>query len=121
MFIFTIDELTDLVEECKNSKSSDAAVKAFIEKNGLKSLHIQEGMTEPDQLTQGQTLVGLNFNPSGDPRVDQAKRHAAAMYDLVVKLDGNKESELKRSIRLHTAGEILNAQMCVVKLITFNK
>ena len=120
MFILTKDELVDFVTDIQGSNLKvPGAIDAWIEKNGLKSLSEQEGITEPDQLTQGQTLVGLSFNPSNIKAVDQAKRHSAALYDLIVKTDGHKESELKRAIRLHTAGEILNAQMCVVKVLTF--
>jgi len=72
-----------------------------------------------EQPTFGMQLVGINFNPSGDPKVHRAKELFAQVADLV-KTDFDKEpaSELKSQLYNHTIGEILNAQMNVVKLLT---
>ena len=73
----------------------------------------------------GEQLVGLNFNPSGDPRIQKAKQLCAELADLVQSDLSNKDfsnsvvSELYNKLYNHTIGEILNAQMNVVKLLTF--
>lgn len=70
--------------------------------------------------TFGQKLVGFNFNPSGDPRVQRVKEICAELADLVREdnhvLDLN--NTVKHHLIHHTYGEILNAQMNVVKVLT---
>lgn len=69
--------------------------------------------------TFGEQLVGISFNPSGDPKVQRAKELCAELVDLI-----NDEYEDKAVTRMHATlfnhaiGEILNAQMNVVKLLT---
>lgn len=76
---------------------------------------------ETKQLTFGEKLVGLTFNPSGDQKVQRAKELCAELADLVYDDLANKEviSHLKNQLYEHTIGEILNAQMNVVKVLTF--
>lgn len=74
---------------------------------------------EKQELTFGQQLVGLTFNPSGDDKVLKAKQLCAELADLIneeasTKLNGG----LPHILYEHTIGEILNAQMNVVKLLT---
>jgi hypothetical protein len=70
-------------------------------------------------LTFGEKLVGLSFNPSKDSDVDTAKRLCAQLADLVhSKFDRAEQTEVSRHLYSHTIGEILNAQMNVVKLLT---
>lgn len=74
----------------------------------------------PWQPTFGERLVGITFNPSGDPRVQRAKELCAELADLVSDEFNSKESSyLSKALYDHTLGEILNAQMNVVKLLTF--
>lgn len=80
------------------------------------------------ELTFGQKLVGLTFNPSGDEKVQRAKELCAELADLVAEHYeenfGNKETEfgfLISELYRHTIGEILNAQMNVVKVLTFKE
>jgi len=75
------------------------------------------------QLTFGEQLVGLNFNPSNDDAVSKAKRLCADLADLLHNetMRGNSESEitgLQHNLYNHAIGEILNAQMNVVKVLT---
>lgn len=72
------------------------------------------------QMTFGEKLVGLTFNPSGDDKVATAKRLCAELADLVyADYSAPKEiSPLYSDLYRHTIGEILNAQMNVVKLLT---
>ena len=71
------------------------------------------------QLTFGEKLVGLNFNPSNDDKVSKAKKLCADLADLLYEDQGNSEtSELKNILLPATYAEILNAQMNVVKVLT---
>ncbi len=83
----------------------------------------------------GEQLVGLTFNPSGNEKVQKAKELCAELANLINEdyenpyQDGDIEKgiapgyrdQLKESLFQHTIGEILNAQMNVVKLLTFRK
>jgi hypothetical protein len=71
------------------------------------------------ELTFGEKLVGLTFNPSNDDKVTKAKRLCADLADLLYEDARNSEtSELKNILEKQAYGEILNAQMNVVKVLT---
>ena len=72
------------------------------------------------QMTFGEKLVGMTFNPSGDDKVARAKRLCAELADMVeAEFDGESENtKMQCVLRDHTIGQILNAQMNVVKLLT---
>lgn len=72
------------------------------------------------QMTYGEKLVGLTFNPSNDDKVSKAKRLFAEIADLVndFKNEPRETTQLEATLFPHTIGEILNAQMNVVKLLT---
>lgn len=71
-------------------------------------------------LSFGQKLVGLKFNPSGDDKVGKAKQLCADLADMVRDWEQERQTstELEDILYHHTIGEILNAQMNVVKLLT---
>lgn len=70
-------------------------------------------------MTYGEKLVGLNFNPSNDDAVSKAKRLCADLADLLLEYHKSKEStSLENQLFDHAVGEILNAQMNVVKVLT---
>jgi len=70
-------------------------------------------------LTFGQKLVGINFNPSADDKAGKAKQLCADLMDLVnAEREGRETTQLESLLYQHTVGEILNAQMNVVKLLT---
>lgn len=70
-------------------------------------------------FTFGEKLVGLTFNPSGDPKVQRAKELCAELADLLEDHMSSKETwPLEQQLYNHTIGEILNAQMNVVKVLT---
>ena len=72
------------------------------------------------ELTIGQKLVGISFNPSGSSKIDRAKALCAELTDLLLfEVEGKSISMLHRTLLDHTLGEILNAQMNVVKVLTF--
>jgi len=74
---------------------------------------------EGKELTFGEKLVGLTFNPSGDEKVNKAKRLCAELADLL-----NEEMSQRENSRISTIlenkayGDILDAQMNVVKVLT---
>lgn len=72
-------------------------------------------------FTFGEQLVGLTFNPSGNPEVQRAKElcaELADMVDTIARKNNLRAYPLSDSLYTHTIGQILNAQMNVVKLIT---
>jgi hypothetical protein len=69
--------------------------------------------------TFGQKLVGLQFNPSGDAKVNRAKELCAELADLLNDHNNsNEQSQFSQRLFSHAVGEILNAQMNVVKVLT---
>jgi hypothetical protein len=76
------------------------------------------------QLTFGEKLVGLHFNPANDDKVSQAKRLFADAADLLEKeyrahnMAGDPFAD---RLFNNAVGELLNAQMNVVKVLTLNK
>lgn len=73
--------------------------------------------------TDGEILVGLDFNPSGRPDVDEVKQLCARLADIIFKGTG---LETKYPYHVSTfKGDaircILHAQMAAVKSLTFNK
>ena len=72
------------------------------------------------ELTFGQRFCGVNFNPSKDPKVDRIKEICAELADMIeddykLKTD---HSYVYNLVKGKALGEILNAQMNCVKLIT---
>lgn len=71
------------------------------------------------EMTFGEKLVGLTFNPSGDEKVQRAKELCAELADLLHDdFTSRGQSGLAATLYEHTLGEILNAQMNVVKVLT---
>lgn len=78
-----------------------------------------ENIPETPALSFGQELVGLKFNPSGDPKVQRAKELCAELADLLNDHNNSKEgTQFSQRLFSHAVGEILNAQMNVVKVLT---
>ncbi len=71
------------------------------------------------ELTYGEKAVGLTFNPSGDPTVNEVKAAYAGIIDTL--------AELKAAVGQSEAGRLLSiaiteaqtAQMWAVKGITY--
>jgi hypothetical protein len=77
------------------------------------------GFEEKRLPTFGEQLVGLSFNPSGDEDVHRVKELAAEMAEILKRRYSNDEKTPVKSLLFdHAVGEILNAQMTVVKVIT---
>lgn len=79
-----------------------------------------EDIDFPIVLTFGQELVGLNFNPSSDAKVNRIKELAAEMADIVYDDFGSLEERgrFHGPVFNHAINEILNAQMVAVKFLT---
>jgi hypothetical protein len=72
-------------------------------------------------MTFGEELVGMTFNPANDDKVARAKQLCAELADLLNDHNESKTTKTQNSQRLfsHAVGEILNAQMNVVKVLTY--
>jgi hypothetical protein len=71
-------------------------------------------------LSFGQKAVGLNFNPSGDDKVGQAKQKCAELIDLVQSIQQEtNEPYLTNTIKGEALRSIMDAQMWLVKYITW--
>ncbi len=70
-------------------------------------------------MTYGEKAVGLTFNPSGDPKVQQVKQLFAQIIDLCN--DARTEAGQGEKARLFAVAitEAQTAQMWAVKGITF--
>ncbi len=70
-------------------------------------------------MTFGEKFIGA-YNPSANPTIDRVTQICAELSDIVFDEFSNREvSNLDNIIKNHALGEILNAQMSVVKLLTF--
>lgn len=85
----------------------------------------QKKIMENREFTFGEKLVGLTFNPSGDEKVQKAKELCAALADLLNESYNNpmppKEEHrpLYELLFQKAIGDILDAQMNAVKVLTF--
>lgn len=75
-------------------------------------------MENTREMTYGEKLVGLTFNPSGNPDVDAIKAKYAEIIDLLnKKITPDSTSQQKRHIAIAIT-EAQAAQMWAVKAIT---
>ncbi len=75
------------------------------------------------ELTMGEVMVGLDFNPSNRPDVDEVKQICARLANIVEKGNGQetKWPYLVNTFKGDALRCILHAQMAAVKSLTFNK
>jgi hypothetical protein len=74
------------------------------------------------ELSFGELLVGLEFNPSGRPDVNEAKQICARLANMANDLQSEtKQPYLSNTFKGDAIRCILHAQMAVVKYLTFNK
>lgn len=86
-----------------------------------KSTSADESISEfkNQELSFGQKLVGLTFNPSGDPKVNRIKELAAEMADLITDVNNSQESSyFSNTFYGGAIRRILDAQMWAVKFLT---
>jgi hypothetical protein len=73
-----------------------------------------------EYLTFGQKLVGLEYNPSEDKKIKRVKELCAELADLLNdEAYPNIEKQFCRILFDKAIGDILDAQMNVVKVLTF--
>jgi hypothetical protein len=73
------------------------------------------------ELTFGQQLVGLSFNPSGDEKVQKVKELCAELADLLHEIESTQSKTYLNSTFYGGAiRRILDAQMWSVKYISNN-
>ena len=71
------------------------------------------------EMTFGEKLVGLTFNPSNDDKVAKAKRLCADLADLLEEeLQSKESSRLEHLLYPSVVSKILDAQTNVVRLLT---
>lgn len=122
--------LSEVVQDALNH--SDGEQMPDLSKGGLVSDFVVEesdlvGKEEPQTsrpLTFGETLVGIGFNPSQDPKVKRAKELCAELADLVndhipSDLPLTSDAKLRYKLQDNSINQILIAQMSVVKVLTF--
>jgi hypothetical protein len=81
---------------------------------------------ETRELTFGEKAVGLTFNPSGDEKVNEAKRLMANALDLLqqAELEKSDYGKIKQEweanvFRTNAFNKIIDAQMALVKYLTW--
>lgn len=72
-----------------------------------------------ENITLGQKLVGISFNPSSMPSVDEVKQKAAELIDAVHANMPDSTSEEALMIHNEALRRIMDAQMWAVKAITW--
>jgi hypothetical protein len=69
--------------------------------------------------TFGEQLIEVDITPSGDPTVHKVKMMFAEIAEIMKKdYVGESKHPLKSLLFDHAVGEIVNAQMAVVKVLT---
>ena len=78
-------------------------------------------MTENKELSFGEKLVGINFNPSQNHEVHNCKKEFADVIDRMNYLrEQSQDTEVKRMASIAIT-EAQTAQMWAVKAITWSK
>lgn len=71
--------------------------------------------------TKGEFRVGISFNPSNNPMVDQIKAKAAELIDLIETISADRESEVgteRARLKALAQTHIEDAAMWAVKAAT---
>jgi hypothetical protein len=103
-------------------------IKDYLFKQVIKSLkaYLIEEEEGNRELTFGEMLAGVSFNPSKSPQVDELKRVAAKFMDAVndmqaLTMDKNLVTTIEFDLWGHAKVHALIAQMLTVKALTWNK
>lgn len=69
--------------------------------------------------TFGEQLIGIEYNPESEDKVTKIKSMFAEIAELMKKdYTENSKHPLKSLLFDHAVGELINAQMAIVKVIT---
>lgn len=74
---------------------------------------------ENKTLTYGEKAVGLTFNPSNDPKVQEVKELYAKIIDLIATCGADKSDIFGGFINEEAISSAMTAQMWAVKAITY--
>ena len=74
---------------------------------------------ENKELTYGQRMVGVSFNPSGNALVDAVKQGYANVIDDMANLREQTDDQEKKRLCSIAITEAQSAQMWAVKAITW--
>lgn len=109
-----------------NLQESSTVVNTNITKGASMSAETNgEDTQENKKLTHGQELVGIGFNPAGDPRVTQLKQLAAEQIDLLEEIQAEQFPEGSQAdydtnlLQGHAIRHVIDAQMACVKRATW--
>lgn len=72
-------------------------------------------MDEARKMTHGEYLVGISFNPGGNPMVNVIKEKAAALIDIIDTIQGPPESARLKALAIT---HLEDAAMWAVKAAT---
>lgn len=81
-------------------------------------------MNELKQESIGDRIVGLSFNPSSDPKVQEVKEKFSSLINMLmedkeISMEAGVYTSIKAFLIEHALGELLNAQMNLVKVLTY--
>ncbi|MCK4454456.1 hypothetical protein KAU51_03940 [Candidatus Parcubacteria bacterium] len=107
--------------EGESVKPEDVAVDSVTDETDPDPVPVSDGQApsseEPPVLSYGEKMVGKSFNPGGDPKVDKIKTLCAEVIDLCN--EPANLSSAKTELYKAAVTQMIIAQMCAVKFITF--
>lgn len=74
-----------------------------------------------EDLTYGQKLVGLRFNPSELTQVDEIKQHAADIIDNLYLTIQNSNDDIQIELAQEAIKQVISAQMWSIKAVTWKQ
>lgn len=73
-----------------------------------------------NELTEGQKLVGYDFNPGSDPLVDEVKLTMSKLADILLRRRMIKDNSYTLNLLIGAAlVAVQQCSMCIVKVITY--
>lgn len=103
----------------KGQEGANLKARELYEKLKQEQMEEKTVVVEEKIFSFGEILVGIEFNPSNDDKVAEVKQKFAEIANLLKdEYNNHTKSPVKSLVFDHAVGEILNAQMSVVKLIT---
>lgn len=72
-----------------------------------------------EDLTYGQKLVGLKFNPSELTQVDELKQHAADIIDNLYLTIENSTDDIQIELAQEAIKQCITSQMWAIKAVTW--
>lgn len=71
------------------------------------------------ELTAGEKLIGITFNPGENPEVNKIKRHYANVIDDLLEVEKTLDNQIAKDFIEEAIKQAIIAQMMAVKAITF--